>query len=321
MEVVLRFIPEEDLKFETAVSMMSEDERKDWGLLTCNIEKFWALSKGANILVGILDTGIVQHDDLSYLPGVNCTGDDSFIDHGSGHGVHVAGIIAARENGKGIVGIAPECTILPIKVLDSNGSGSYGSIAKGLRAAIDANCDIINMSLGAPSEPPAEIHEMIKEAAAKGIIIVAAAGNDAGAVNYPARYDEVIAVAAMDHKGNLANFSSRGTEVDGALPGVDIYSTHFHNGYAVMSGTSQASPFMAGMCALLLSYSRCNAGTLLIKNYVDMLQELKRICTENPFVTAGDIANWGYGVPSFCNIDPDKFKSRVIALPIEPNLI
>ena len=216
-----------------------------------------------------------------------------------------------------VVGVAPGCHILPVKVLNSDGSGSYEAIAKGLRYAIDANCDIINMSLGAPSEPPREIHNLIKEAVSKGIIIIAAAGNDSGKVNYPAHYDEVIAVAALDKNGNLAHFSSRGQEVDGAVPGVDIYSTHFNNGYAKMSGTSQASPFMAGICALLLSYSRKTAGVPLIKNYIEMMQALKTVADDSPFITAGDIKQWGYGVPNFANINPDHYKASVVTQIVE----
>ena len=317
----IQFIPKEDLEYKVAPMGFSIGDNAGWGLLMCNIEKYWQISKGAGILVGVLDTGIVDHTDLpqgkAWGTGLNCTSEDSFFDHGSGHGIHVSGIIGAREDGKGIVGVAPECTILPIKVLNSDGSGSYEAIAKGLRYAIDANCDIINLSLGAPSQPPQEIHNLIKEAAQKGIIIVAAAGNDAGNVNFPARYDEVIAVAALDKNGNLATFSSRGQEVDGAVPGVDIYSTHFNNSYAKMSGTSQASPFLAGMCALLLSYCRKTSGVPLIKNYVEMIKALKELAEDSPFITAGDIKNWGYGVPNFANINPDHYKVSVVTQIVE----
>jgi len=319
LEDQLNFIPKDELEVTHVMSALSDGERKDWGLMTCNIEKFWQYSKGEGILIGVLDTGIVPHDDLLKVWGtmLDATQEGTGLDKGSGHGIHVTGIIAARENGKGIVGVAPGCHILPIKVLNSDGSGSYEAIAKGLRYAIDANCDIINLSLGAPSQPPQEIHNLIKEAAQKGIIIVAAAGNDAGNVNFPARYDEVIAVAALDKNGNLATFSSRGQEVDGAVPGVDIYSTHFNNGYAKMSGTSQASPFLAGLCALLLSYCRKTSGVPLIKNYVEMIKALKELAEDSPFITAGDIKNWGYGVPNFANINPDHYKVSVVTQIVE----
>jgi len=316
----IQFIPKEDLEYKVAPMGFSIGDNSGWGILMCNIEKYWELSKGAGILVGVLDTGIVDHTDLpqgkAWGTGLNCTGENSFFDSGSGHGVHVSGIIGAREDGKGIVGVAPECTILPIKVLNRDGSGSYESIAKGIRAAINANCDILNLSLGSPSEPPQEIHYAIKEAADKGMIIVAAAGNDGGDVCYPAKYEEVIAVAAMDKNGRIANFSSHGQRIAVAAPGVDIYSTHFNNGYATMSGTSQASPFIAGICALLLSYSRSNPGVELIKGYVDMIKALNNLLAENPMKTAD---GYEYGVPNFINIDPSKYKNVVVQVPMTPD--
>ena len=130
----LDFIPKEDLQVTHVMSALSDGEKKDWGLMTCNIEKFWQFSKGEGILIGVLDTGIVAHDDLQKVWGtmLDATSEGTGLDNGSGHGIHVTGIIAARENGKGIVGVAPGCHILPIKVLNSDGSGSYEAIAKGL---------------------------------------------------------------------------------------------------------------------------------------------------------------------------------------------
>ena len=315
----IQFIPKEDLEYKIAPMGFSIGDNVGWGLLMCNIEKYWELSKGAGVLVGVLDTGIVDHIDLPqgtvWKTAINCTDEDSFFDHGSGHGIHVSGIIGAREDGKGIVGVAPECSILPIKVLNRDGSGSYESIAKGIRAAIAANCDILNLSLGSPSEPPQEIHDAILEATNKGMIIVAAAGNNGGDVCYPAKYDEVIAVAAMDKHGKIADFSSRGQRIAVAAPGVDIYSTHFNNGYANMSGTSQASPFITGICALLLSYSRANAGAQLIKGTVDMIKALNDLLSENPMKTAD---GYEYGVPNFLNVDPSKYKNVVVQMPLTP---
>ena len=110
----IQFIPEEDLVYKVAPMGFSIGDNVGWGMLMCNIEKYWQLSKGAGILVGVLDTGIVDHTDLPqgkvWGTGLNCTDEDSFIDHGSGHGIHVSGIIGAREDGQGIVGVAPEIT-------------------------------------------------------------------------------------------------------------------------------------------------------------------------------------------------------------------
>ena len=216
---------------------------------------------------------------------------------------HVAGIIAATDNDQGVVGIAPESFIIPIKVLTNNGSGSYDFIAKGLRTAIDAGADIINMSLGASVQPPQMIHDLIKEAVSRGIIIIAAAGNDAKEVNWPARYEEVIAVAALDEKGAMAHFSSRGEQVKTVAPGVQIFSTVPTNQYGMMSGTSQASPFVAGVCALILSHSRNTPGAKPIIDYVDMLRALDTLCDNTPYLQTGDAKNWGFGIPKFANIN------------------
>lgn len=216
---------------------------------------------------------------------------------------HCAGIIAAVDNDQGVIGVAPECTLIPIKVLNNDGSGSYQSICKGLRTAIDMGADIISMSLGSSSEPPADVHNLLIEATQKGIIVIAAAGNDGGGVNYPAKYNEVIAVGALDKNGNIAHFSSRGGELKSVAPGVDIFSTIPVNAYGLMSGTSQACPFVAGLCALLLSYSRNTPGSKPILNYIDMLRALDEVCDNGVYITTGNAKDWGFGVPTGQNIN------------------
>jgi intein/homing endonuclease len=215
---------------------------------------------------------------------------------------HCASIVAARNNELGMVGVAPGCNIISVKVLGNNGSGSYDGIIAGIQGAMDAGADIISMSLGSPTEAPNALHEKIKEATNRGIIVLAAAGNDAGRTNYPARYDEVIAVAALDRTGNLAHFSSRSDEVDAVAPGVDIYACHLNRGYAKLNGTSQACPFMAGVCALLLAWSRKTPDVPLIKNYQEMLQRLDDVCDKDSNnVALGRNGEWGFGIPSFAN--------------------
>jgi subtilisin family serine protease len=146
---------------------------------------------------------------------------------------------------------------------------------------------------------------VVNEAAAKGIIIVAAAGNDGKAVNYPAKYDNVIAVAALSKDGKMARFSSHGGEVDAVAPGADIYSTYKDNQYAVLSGTSQASPFVAGLCALLLAYARNTPGSQPINNVQDMLRCLDDLCDPSGRLNSpGRDGDWGFGIPSFANYMP-----------------
>jgi intein/homing endonuclease len=163
---------------------------------------------------------------------------------------HVAGIIGAKKGPA--KGIAPGCTLLSLKVLGHSGMGSNESVAQAVTYATEAKVDIICMSLGS-ARPDAQLHAAIKAAHSNGIVVVCAAGNDGGAVDYPAAFQETIAVGAVDRNGNACEFSSRGKEVAVAAPGQDITSTWLADGYATISGTSMAAPFVAGVLALYVS--------------------------------------------------------------------
>ena len=176
-----------------------------------------------------------------------------------------------------------------------------------MRNAINMNVDIINLSLGSSTTPPESLHNLIREAVAQGIVIVAAAGNDSHAVNYPARYDEVIAVAALDQGGCLATFTSKDETIDIVAPGVDIYSTYLRNEYCKMSGTSQASPFVAGICALIKSALKKQNLLPEFGNQfcqADMMVALRNISSlETANVQPGEEKNWGPGIPKLANVD------------------
>ncbi len=306
----IQFIPVEDLKV-TPVPFSALSQTQNWGMGLAAIQDVWQIAKGEGVTVAVLDTGIAEHVDLTECwtkdNVFNCSDNESWEDKASGHGTHVAGIIAGSDNDFGVVGVAPKCKIVPIKVLNDDGSGSFETIAAGLRKAIELNVDIINMSLGASSEPPKFIHDLILEAVSKGIVVVAAAGNDSNSVNYPARYDEVIAVAALDAGGRLATFTSKDETVDIVAPGVDIYSTFLRNEYCKMSGTSQASPFVAGICALIISALK---NLNLMQEFgnqfcqADMMVALQNICSmQSAVVEPGEEKNWGPGVPKLANVD------------------
>lgn len=306
----IQFIPEEDLNV-VSVPFAALSQTQNWGMALAAIQNVWTVTKGEGIRVAILDTGISDHTDLITAwkkdNAINCSSDPTWEDKGSGHGTHVAGIIAGSDNDFGVVGVAPNCEIIPIKVLDDSGAGNYESIEKGLKNAINMNVDIINMSLGSSTAPPESLHDLIRQAVAQGIVIVAAAGNDAHAVNYPARYDEVIAVAALDQNGCLATFTSKDETVDIVAPGVDIYSTYLHNEYCKMSGTSQASPFVAGICALIKSALKKQNLLPEFGNQfcqADMMVALRNISSlETAHVNPGEEKNWGPGIPKLANVD------------------
>lgn len=213
---------------------------------------------------------------------------------------HCAGIIAALQNGTGVVGVAPKAKILPIKVLDDQGQGTYQSIIDGINLAVERKVDIISMSLGCP-RPHQGLQDAIRRAYEAGVILIAAAGNSHGEVEYPAAYPEVIAVSAVDKHGKIADFSCRGDAVDAAAPGVDVYSTYLNNQYALLSGTSQAAPYIAGVCALMLSYAKNNEEAEQIKNSQDMLKVLSEVCDHNSVVAKKE---YGFGIPKFANYMP-----------------
>lgn len=310
MSEYINFIPDDEIVSVCELAALSQVQ--NWGIDVCLIGEAWRVTKGEGVKVAVLDTGICDHEDLNgqWKDAYDFSNDKTYEDRKSGHGTHVAGIIGAIDNQIGCIGIAPHCTLVPMKVLDDAGGGSFLAIENAIRKCIElGDIDIINMSLGAPNPPPGDsLHNAIKEATSKGIIIVAAAGNNASKVNYPAAYDEVIAVAALNDKGEMAHFSSSDERIDSVAPGVDIYSTFLKNQYAKMSGTSQASPFVAGICALLKSLSKRDSSIPPINNYIDMLRAIDIVCDKAEYIATGKISkdkelNWGFGVPRFANID------------------
>ncbi|MDO8473254.1 MAG: S8 family peptidase [Dehalococcoidia bacterium] len=217
---------------------------------------------GSGVKVAIIDTGIdLAHPDLS----ANIAGGYNVITAGAtppqddnGHGTHVAGIIAASDNTLGVIGVAPQASLYAVKVLDRTGSGYYSDIVTGLQWAVTNHMQVVNMSLGGSMDDPA-LHAAVIAANNAGIVIVAAAGNSGptpNSVGYPGAYPEVIAVSAVDSTNTVAYFSSNGPQVQLAAPGVAVLSTYWSAGtstYATLSGTSMATPHVAGIAALVIN--------------------------------------------------------------------
>lgn len=244
-----------------------------------NIASAWDLNLGRpEIVLAVLDTGVdLSHPDLrdaiwvnpgeipgngedddgnGFIDDVNgwdFADNDNLPDDDHGHGTHVAGIAAAAiNNGVGIAGVAGGATIMPVDVF-KGGIGAYDDLIRAIIYATDNGAHVINMSLGASSYSRGE--EMaVDYAVARGVVVVAAAGNTGNQTNhYPAAHPSVIAVAATTADDYLSSFSTRGNFVDVAAPGSSIYSTFRSGGYAAMSGTSMAAPHVAGLAALILS--------------------------------------------------------------------
>ena len=225
---------------------------------------------GAGADVAIIDTGIdPNHPDIAPNIGggecfVSCSGGSCAAcwDDDQGHGTHVAGTAAAAQTGAGLIGVAHEATLWAVKVLDASGIGTVSDIAAGIRWSARQGHDVANMSLGSTTNSSL-VYDACQYAYCRGTLLVAAAGN-AGApdsVIYPAAYPECIAVSATDQNDDLAGFSSRGSEVEIAAPGVDITSTAAGGGTATMSGTSMASPHVAGVGALVMAQGQTASQT------------------------------------------------------------
>lgn len=218
---------------------------------------------GAGVKVAVIDTGIATHTDLivsggaSFVSGVVSFNDDN------GHGTHCAGIIGARNNAVGVVGVAPQCSLFAVKVLNSAGSGAFSQIIAGMSWALQNKMNVVSMSLGAnvPLEgAPVALKAAVQQLLNAGITVVAAAGNSFGSsfpfVGTPGNIPGVIAVGAVDINSVIASFSSRGgtgNQVTISAPGVSVTSTFAlpPNAYKSLSGTSMACPHVAGAVALV----------------------------------------------------------------------
>ena len=235
-------------------------ETLPWGIDRIDAEKVHPYNKGTGARVAIIDTGIhYTHPDLdaNYKGGYDFVNNDDDPMDDNGHGTHVAGTVAAEDNGNGVIGVAPEAYLYGIKVLNSGGSGYVSDVVAGIDWAIASDMQIISMSLGSDSDS-ITLHNACDKAYDAGIVVIAAAGNDGNrrgwgnSVDYPARYDSVIAVAATDNSDVRASWSSTGPAVELSAPGVSIYSTLPGNSFGSKSGTSMATPHVSGTAALIL---------------------------------------------------------------------
>lgn len=217
----------------------------------------WGVTTGKGVTVAVIDTGVkANHEDLPNLRRVEVTNgkEPLGLEDATGHGTHVAGIIgAAMGNGKGGAGIAPGATILSLRVVNAAGYIYDSALIAALRMAVKNGAQIVNISIGGTAYN-AVFQKVINEAAEAGVTVVAAMGNDGtNCLNYPAGYDNVIGVVSVDRTNNRASGSSYGTWGDVAAPGAAVWSTTYNGSYGPKSGTSMASPVVAGVAALYKS--------------------------------------------------------------------
>jgi serine protease len=260
--------------------------KHQWHLDQIQMPRAWTRSRGADVVVAVIDTGVSFEDhasgsqrwvrapdlaDTKMVPGWDFVDGDDHPNDEHGHGTHVAGTIAqSTNNALGVAGVAPEAAIMPLRVLDRSGRGSFGNVAAAIRWAADHDADIINMSLGG-GMPSQAVRRAIDYAHGKGVLVIAAAGNSGRArVEYPAMHGHVVSVGAVRFDETLTFYSCYGKGLDLVAPGGDIRvdqngdglpdgviqntlvpGTTDRHDYIGYMGTSMASPHVAGVAALI----------------------------------------------------------------------
>ncbi len=232
-----------DEVFAAAPSNLWHIPKDEW-------EPVWARVDGHGMKISVLDTGIADHPDLPEPIATRSFIPNQSVQDGNGHGTHCSGTALGRNG----LGIAPGASLLIGKVLSNQGSGGSAGIAAGVRWSVDQGADVISMSLGGGGSDQ-ETNRAIDYAWSKGCYVIAAAGNSgyngANTIGWPARYLGCLCNASYQQDGRISSFSSGGREIDWATPGSQIISASTRGGYATMSGTSMATPFGAGLLALI----------------------------------------------------------------------
>jgi thermitase len=257
-----------------------------WHLPKVSAPTAWDVTTGAgSVVVSIVDSGVdANHPDLKgrVMAGYDFANGDSDPSDDNGHGTAVAGTAAATgNNGVGVAGVAWGVSILPVKVMGANGSGSYSAVANGINYSADRGARVINLSLGGTSSSRT-LESAVNYAYSKGSLLIAAAGNNGNSTPvYPAAYTNVVAVSALNKADTLPSWSNYGSYVALSAPGESITTTWPGNSYVTISGTSFSSPVVAGAAALALSVNPA----LSNKSATDLL-----------LATADDLGAPGYDI-------------------------
>jgi subtilisin len=228
-----------------------------WGVGQIKAPEAWKQSLGNHVSIGVIDTGVdYNHPDLrqAVSRGVNLINRLLLPFDDNGHGTHISGTIAAAGSANGIIGVAPRANIHPVKAFDQNGSAYVSDIIAGIDWCVQNNLDVINMSFGMKTYNKS-LELAVLNAYHAGKVIVASSGNDGhkAAIDYPARFPQVVSVGATTKNNKIATFSNRGRRIDVYAPGERVYSAWLHGAYNELSGTSMATAHVSGVIALMLS--------------------------------------------------------------------
>lgn len=288
------------------LSILDAQQKSGWGITAFDLPNAWKFSQGENVKIAVLDTGVDRdHPDLkdNLIEGINFINRSRPPEDDNGHGTHVTGILVAANNEIGMVGVCPKAKVVPVKVLDKNGSGGLQPIVDGIRWAVDYGVDFIQMSLGTPSKVQG-VRKALQYAASRGVVTFCAAGNagKTAEIFYPANYPETIAIGAINEELGRADFSNTGQNLDFMAPGADIFSTFPDNWYATLSGTSMACPFAVGVAALVLSYVKAGKADIKLGSVEAYVNLFRNYTTPITSETLSDPMFYqGFGI-----IDPRK---------------
>lgn len=237
----------------TEITDKESIRERSWNMQVINAPMAWKENfTGKGVKIAVVDSGIAAHADLPLAGGVSTVDyTDEWIDD-NGHGTHVAGLIGADLNDQGVAGAAPDASLYAVKALDNNGEGTLTDFLEAIDWSIQNEMDIINLSLGTDTESEA-MKNILQQAYDQGILIVGSSGNnwETGGVDFPAKFESVIAVSAADISLAISDYSSRGPEIEFSAPGTEVISTFLDGRYASTSGTSTASPHVTGLLAVL----------------------------------------------------------------------
>ncbi|OPH48873.1 hypothetical protein BC351_38160 [Paenibacillus ferrarius] len=255
---------------EPDIQLQAAGQIADWGVTATQATYGWNNGyTGKGVKVAVLDTGIsLNHEDLVVEGGTSFVDYTTSYNDDSGHGTHVAGIIGAKNNDIGTIGMAPDASLYAVKVLDSHGTGYLSDVIAGIDWAVEHKMDIVNLSMTTSVDSQA-LHNAVDNAYNSGLLVVAAAGNagtsdgSGDTIQFPAKYSSVISVGAVDQNKQRAVSSSTGSKLEIVAPGVGINSTYINNGYMTKSGTSMAAAFVSGELAQLKQQSPTSTASLL----------------------------------------------------------